>query len=212
MKRLALACLLLSPPVLAQQSPMPACLPSVSGVLHIAQGIYKVPSTVSTRADSWLAWVCSLPTGYVTEVVIGSASGEFSEVMQYLAGKLTYVQAQQLCLTGCWSMTASEQTFVNGLLSQYKVVATVSPSGTATARGVYNASLQPVVGATVAIGAPCNPALHIPAHPLPPPGTADPYPLYDVGGQPNASTGAVLPAGSYASCNVKLPSIGIGNL
>lgn len=219
MKRLIFALLLLAASGLSygQQSTMPPCLPSVKGAdaLHFALGLVQVPSTVSTRASSHFVWLCSLQTGYEVEAWIFSPTDVvLSAVASYFAGTLTYAQAQASCAANCWTLTASEQAYVNGLLSLYAVKATVGASGTAATRQVYNASFQPVTGESVAVGAPCNPALHIPAHPLPPPGTADQYPLYDVGGQPNASssTGALLPAGSFAACNVKLPSIGVGNL
>lgn len=211
MKRLALACLLsFSAPVLAQH--VPPCLPSLKGIgaWHLSLGLVKVSSTVSTRADSYIVWLCSLSTGYDVEAWIFPPSSVAADVSAYIEGQLSLSQVQAACTANCWTLTASEQTYVNGLLAQYKVVATVGASGAATTRQIYNASLQPITGATVAVGASCNPGLHIPSHPLPL-GT-DPYPLYDVGGQPNALTGAILPAGSYASCNVKLPSIGVGNL
>lgn len=219
MKRLPFGCLLwllVSSAYAQTQSPMADCLPTAKGIeaLHFSQGLYKVPSTVSTRADSYLVWLCSLPTGYVTDVWIFSFANEVAEGAEYLAGTLSYAQAQALCAKNCWTLTTSEQSFVNSLLVQNLPKVVVAPSGSALTRQIYNASLQPVSGATVAIGAPCNSAIHLPLHPLPPPGTADSYPLYDVGGQPNASspTGALLPAGSFASCNVTLPAIGIGNL
>lgn len=198
------------------QSTMPPCLPTAKGVeyLHFVQGITKVPATVSARADSYLVWLCSLPTGYVTEAWLFSFTGEIAEGTEYLAGTLSYAQAQGLCTADCWTLTANEQTFVNGLLAQYSPRAVVAASGGSTTRQVYSATLQPVTGATVAVGTPCNPSLHIPLYPLPAPGTPDQHPLYDVSGQPNASSpsGAPLPAGSFAGCNVTLPPMGISNL
>jgi len=176
----------------------PPCLPRVNWPPKAVYG--SVPTSVSTRADTYAVWICELPTGYVTVAWLFNTSEIGAAALKYAAGKFTKAQADASCATTCWIPNSSEQAFLDQLVKANtpgSVVAFNAASGT---RSVFAANADgtlnpvPVAGSSIAVATPCNPSKRIP-------GT----PYFDVTGAADASHAGQTLQNVYALCVVSLP-------
>jgi hypothetical protein len=176
----------------------PPCLPRVNWPPKAVYG--TVPTSVSTRADTYAVWVCELPTGYVTVAWLFNVSEIGSAALKYAAGKFAKAQADASCASTCWVPNAAEQAFLDQLVKANTPGSVVAFNGANGTRSVFKANADgtlnpiPVSGSSIAVATPCNPWKRIP-------GT----PYYDVTGAADASRAGQTLQGVYAVCIVSLP-------
>jgi hypothetical protein len=178
--------------------PFPDCLPKARIPPLVAYG--NIPAGVTDRADTYAVWVCENPRGYTTHVWLFKLTDAAAAILNYAAGRITGAQAQAQCVARCWTPTAGEIAYQQGLIPLGAPTARVAFNGPASTRAVYPMDANgvliptPVPGASVAVATPCAPNDRIP-------GT----PYYSVAGASNASQSGALLGPVYAVCVVSLP-------
>jgi len=206
MRRLLICLAILLLPVIARSQTPPPCLPNMSAhggscfMLNIAVACGMLPAGVSTLANYWAAYVCTLPTGYITTVYLGSLSEDAVNIVNYVNNTYTLAQGQADFKAQARVPTASEAAFIATQMATYRPRAVVAFNGASLTRSVFTVNPDgtfnptPVAGEAVAVATPCNEAIRIANAPT----------YYNVTGQPNA-LGGTLPNGSYALCVVSFP-------
>lgn len=175
------------------------CIPSAIPPLHVAAGL--IPAGVSINNTYWAAWVCSTPSGYITEAYIGNLGQEAVNIVEYFEGLYTTAMAD--CTASCASysqLMGTEQAFMSTTLQQYRPLAQVAFNGASTTRSVYGLNADgtlnptPVANESVAVATRCDEKTRIVTAPT----------YYSVAGA-NDQNGKPLPVGTYAICVVSLP-------
>lgn len=174
------------------------CLPKPQWPASIAYG--SVPSTVSTRFDTYAVWVCNTPTGYVTNSAIFLVSDIIQSVMAYAAGTRSLADVNTDCSANCQTPTAAEIAFMAQMTAVSAPTARVAFNGDTLTRGVYTANADgtlnptPVATSSVAVAATCDPTKRL---------SSTPY--FSVAGQPDATNSGQTLSAVYAVCVVSLP-------
>lgn len=174
------------------------CLPKPQWPASIAHG--SVPSTVSTRFDTYAVWVCNTPTGYVTNSGIFLLTDIIQSVMSYATGARALADVNADCAANCQTATAAESAFMAQMVAANSPTARVAFNGATLTRGVYAANTDgtlnptPVSGSSVGVAATCDPTKRL---------ASTPY--YSVSGQLDASHAGQTLNAVYAVCVVSLP-------
>lgn len=175
----------------------PACLPKAPWK-NLLYG--SIPSSISSRYDTYAVWTCEQPSGYSTYGYMFNLAGSALQFLQYQAGLLTKAQADADCAVNCVPPTAAEDAFLTPLVTSHYPLALVAFNGSSLTRPVYAANadgtLNPtaVAGSSVAVASRCNEGLRLI-------GTI----YYSVKGLPNASSPGSVLGDVYTICSVNLP-------
>lgn len=174
------------------------CLPKPQWPASMAYG--SVPTTVSTRFDTYAVWVCNTPTGYVANSGIFLLSDIIKSVMAYVGGKLALADVNADCAANCQAPTDAESAFLAQLVATNGPKALVAFNGATVTRSVYAANADgtlnptPIAGSSVSVAAACNPGARL---------AGTPY--FSVSGRPDASKPGQTLGAVYAVCVVSLP-------
>lgn len=176
-----------TPPAASNTAP---CVPHLYPVNYT---IGAVPSTASANFNVYAAWICGLPTGYVTEVALGNLATDTSNILAFLSGNMTPTAALGLLNSASNpALTASEKAFTQGIIATNRPVA--SAVGNGQVYQATNGTLAALSGENVALGTRCDETNFLGGY-------------FSVVGQPDQK-GTPLPANTYAACNVWLPYYG----
>lgn len=175
----------------------PPCFPKVTYPGRYVLGV--VPTAVSARADTYVIYVCELPTGYVTVGWIFNLSEVALTAANVIAGRQSTPPAGTC--NGCFTLTPTELAFLKSMEAASGAKALVSFNAASLTRSVFAANTDgtlnpvPIAGSSVAVAAPCNPSKRLP-------GT----PYYSVDGVADSAQSGRTLSNLYALCVVTLPT------
>lgn len=179
-----------------------ACLPKIQWPLAVAFG--SVPSSVGAH-DYYAVYVCNTPGGYTTVSYMGTMAQDAANIVNFVRGLYSTVQAAADCAASCSTPTGAESAFLAPIVASSRPKALVAFNGASLTRSVFalnpDGTLNPtaVAGEAVSVAAPCDETIRIPSAPA----------YFSVGAQSNVGPGqsaaSVLPPGSFAICVVSLP-------
>lgn len=102
-----------------------SCLPNAQYPLKAH--LEPIPAAVSSVHTYSATWSCKTDTGVQTWVALGTPADAMRWALRYAAKQIDVKVAQDECAADCGILSASEKTYTDALLTQYRAKTIVAP-------------------------------------------------------------------------------------